>query len=826
MAGIRRAGLCALQAVLLAFCAPGFAHPQSCIDYESYFHWISSADIPSPTWYASSLAVAGNLLCIMDQYGLVVNDVTDPKAPRYVGRNNMGPGIMTAAGSFAYVVSEPARTVLSVIDLANPSAPAIRGSAQLPEECTALAILGSHLFAACGSTLQSIDVTDPSRPTIAGFGNTLGRTTDITARDSLAFLTHANIFPWRLEVIDISDPLHPQRIGRFANAPPTDIEVLGNYVYMLTSIGLHVIDVSDPRAPFLATHLGVEAWRLAVAGDTAYLISYQGVILVDIENPAQPHVIGRAGVIGPATHIVAAGRNLYVAVSESFPRSVFGIEIFDIASRRLPPVVARIPGPAYSVSTAGDLLFCRLGGSLPYARVSLFDITDASVPQALGTIDLPTYPSAVAMIGNVACFADGPAGIQLNDLTNRDAPRYLKRIATPGEASDVAALGTHAYVTDTASGVWIVDVSDPGDVRVDTIIAVPSAAIEIAQNRAYVGGPNDVLVLNLANPVAPTVMGRVPVGGPFAVSETMLASANEAGWVSLFDVSEPGAPAFLGQVRTPHPEIPYVTLIPRIAMTSRHVYVSGFEVGMHVVDISDPRSPMVVGEFGPPESHDSFYGIAIAGEHVFLAERDGVTIVPAACGTATPVLLHDLEAEAIADGVRLHWMGDTTGRALFEIRRARGSQPDDGEYRTLDNVEISSDGPIHEALDRDVEPATTYSYRIAAQFASGEHAEIGPVIVTTRELHFGLRLLGPSPMRDHTSLGLELPRAMPIDLGLYDVAGRLVRRLACCGTLPAGRHVVTWDGHDTNGRRVASGVYLAALQSGKNVTIQRIAVMR
>jgi hypothetical protein len=821
--GIRRTGLCVLQAALLALVAPGFAHPQSCIDYAGHFHWISSVDVPG---YKTSLAVAGNLLCSMDHDGLAVIDVTDPRAPRYAGRNNVGRGIMTAAGSFAYVASG---TVLSVIDLADLPALAIRGSTALPQECSALTILGSHLFAACGSTLQSIDVTDPSHPTIVGFGSTRGPAVDMAAQDSLVFLLHADILQGH-EVIDVSDPLHPESLGRFYGTPATDIEVLGGHAYVLTNTALLVIDVSDPRAPILTGSVGVQAGRLAVAGHTAYLSGRQWpgiVIMVDVESPALPRIIGQSRIPVAANHIVAAGTNLYVEVSFSIDMSeIFAIEIFDIAAPEPPPIIARILIPACDVSTAGDLLFCMLNSQLPYAQVSLFDITDASAPRALGIIDLPVRPNAVAMTGNIACFADGPAGIEIYDLTNRDAPRHLQRIFTPGEANDVAVLGTHAYVMDSSSGMWIVDVANPGAARVDTIIQVPrgSTSIEIAHGRAYIGtGQDGVLVFDLANPVAPTVLGSVPARGPFAVSETMLASVDGSGTFSLYDVSDPGASAFLGAVQTPYLELPYTTFELTLAMTARHVYAIGGNLGMHVVDISNPRSPRVVGEFDPLGSDN---GLAIAGGRVFLAGCDAVSILPAACETTTPVLLHDLEAEAMPDGVRLHWIGDTTNRARFAITRSRGSQPDDGEYHTLENVGIWSDGVIHAALDRDVEPATTYSYRIAAQFASGEYAEIGPVVVTTRELRFGLQLLGPSPMHDHTALGLDLPLEMPVDLSVYDVAGRLVRCLRCCGTLPAGRHIVTWDGHNTNGRRVANGVYLAALQSGKSITIQRIPVVR
>jgi len=52
-----------------------------------------------------------------------------------------------------------------------------------------------------------------------------------------------------------------------------------------------------------------------------------------------------------------------------------------------------------------------------------------------------------------------------------------------------------------------------------------------------------------------------------------------------------------------------------------------------------------------------------------------------------------------------------------------------------------------------------------------------------------------------------------VDLSLFDVQGRRVRRLAA-GRQVAGRMLSMWDGRDERGQRVASGLYLVRLQIG------------
>lgn len=64
-----------------------------------------------------------------------------------------------------------------------------------------------------------------------------------------------------------------------------------------------------------------------------------------------------------------------------------------------------------------------------------------------------------------------------------------------------------------------------------------------------------------------------------------------------------------------------------------------------------------------------------------------------------------------------------------------------------------------------------------------------------------------------------------VDLSIYDVSGRRVRSLLRM-QFPAGIHTQVWDGLDTNGRRVASGIYLAKLRAGDRVFTQKLVLAK
>jgi hypothetical protein len=86
----------------------------------------------------------------------------------------------------------------------------------------------------------------------------------------------------------------------------------------------------------------------------------------------------------------------------------------------------------------------------------------------------------------------------------------------------------------------------------------------------------------------------------------------------------------------------------------------------------------------------------------------------------------------------------------------------------------------------------------------------------------GLRVQSaPNPFHPSTVISMDLPSAGATHVEIYDLQGRLVKRLVNTW-LPAGRHAVTWDGTDTQGRRAAAGVYFSRVAAAGRTTGQRL----
>jgi cytochrome c peroxidase len=71
----------------------------------------------------------------------------------------------------------------------------------------------------------------------------------------------------------------------------------------------------------------------------------------------------------------------------------------------------------------------------------------------------------------------------------------------------------------------------------------------------------------------------------------------------------------------------------------------------------------------------------------------------------------------------------------------------------------------------------------------------------------------PNPFRDRNTVRFDLPRATRAELRVYDVRGRLVRRLVSAGSAMPGVYSVVWDGRDDRGREAPAGVYFYRLDT-------------
>jgi hypothetical protein len=178
-------------------------------------------------------------------------------------------------------------------------------------------------------------------------------------------------------------------------------------------------------------------------------------------------------------------------------------------------------------------------------------------------------------------------------------------------------------------------------------------------------------------------------------------------------------------------------------------------------------------------------------------------------------MFSDLEAARGPDGVHVRARLGSPAEAVV-LWRAEGS--DFGRAEVFHRA-ASLPAGAWEHVDRSARPEMSYTYRIEMS-AGGERVESVPLFVPESGAH-GIRLQlasrspGPGPLK--LSFALAGPGVVQLDV--YDVAGRLVRRLHR-GPV-AGSQVLEWDGFDAAGAPAAPGLYFVRLESGGQTAATR-----
>jgi hypothetical protein len=83
----------------------------------------------------------------------------------------------------------------------------------------------------------------------------------------------------------------------------------------------------------------------------------------------------------------------------------------------------------------------------------------------------------------------------------------------------------------------------------------------------------------------------------------------------------------------------------------------------------------------------------------------------------------------------------------------------------------------------------------------------------------------PNPFNPTTSISFGLPAKSQVRLDVYNVLGQKVRSLVD-GDMPAGYHSVTFDGTDSSGRPVASGIYFYRLTTDTFTQSRKMILMK
>jgi hypothetical protein len=115
-------------------------------------------------------------------------------------------------------------------------------------------------------------------------------------------------------------------------------------------------------------------------------------------------------------------------------------------------------------------------------------------------------------------------------------------------------------------------------------------AVAVSGNTAFYGESSGLVAVNVANPSAPVVLGRVPLPGKISgieVAGSYAYVANSSCGLQIVDVSIPSSMRLVGYVDTP-------SWASGVTLQDQYAYVADGYSGLQIVDVSDPRRPLIV----------------------------------------------------------------------------------------------------------------------------------------------------------------------------------------------------------------------------------------
>ena len=287
----------------------------------------------STSGYASSLFVSGKYAYVAEgSSGLEIIDISNPYSPFLVGTNTTYEVYdIHISGKYAYLAAYNSGVV--IFDISNPASPSPVGVYSFGNTLS-IHVSGRYAYAGHrifphGGRLSIIDISNPLSPLLVGTYSGTRPPSGIDISGKYAYIAAEKD---GLEIIDISNPSSPSYVGSFNEYPGAsyssyDVQVSGNYAYLASIEGedgggyLNVIDISDPSNPkrvgyyYANDYFSGFATSVFVSGKHAYLAEGgTGLLILDINGTETPTL--NAGNIWTSdltvVDSVGVGNNMYV----------------------------------------------------------------------------------------------------------------------------------------------------------------------------------------------------------------------------------------------------------------------------------------------------------------------------------------------------------------------------------------------------------------------------------------------------------------------------------------------------------------------------------
>lgn len=687
---------------------------------------------------------------------------------------------------------------------------------------------------------------------------------------------------WGLEIFTLIEPTKPTHVGEIATpGQARAVAVDGETAYIADgAAGVHVIDIAVPTDPSITKTIRgfTDASQVHITDEHLYALDRDRGMLAfnlrDVHNVLTPQ---------PRRFFRTAGTPLNVTIYEDtvyFSDDRHGLFILDpspfgdFVVRSTVPILAT----AYQIAQVGNASYAYVASG----NLTLVDVTDPQNPQTGLRLNTPGFATGIQFQDNIVYLTDQQAGLHIIDARNPQQPQRLSSQPTFGNAKHVALRDTLAYIADGKGGIQTIDISQPkspkwlhryafGDraygldvvkagvdtrtiyvangtgglktlefttpyqgtmteslsfstnprISGDSLEAARCTKIRVRDGYGFAGVETGIFVVDLT---ANTIVAHVPTD--VAVSDIALHGDYVylcAGSLIVIDSRVPQQSRIVA--RRDMPGSAY-----RVALdvdSPTHAYVAALEGGLYIFDITDPATPRPVGSY-PTQGNAT--GVALKGKRVYLLDsgvgvaalditepnkpeldgiyRDDTILIDAQVGGDLLYLL-DSESVQVIDTRAL----TTTSAPLYRNRELQFPS----ELKLVDGVLYITD--LYQLRTFRVHPEG-YSLAVEELTPSDwKPTPLKPTSINRLNQNF------PNPFNPETWIPYQLASDAKVGLHIYDTQGRRIYSQTL-GYQKAGSHTAYWDGRNTAGEPVASGVYFYSLEAGSFQATRKMLIQR
>lgn len=453
---------------------------------------------------ARDVFASGNILCVADgQAGLQIVDIADPTNPRLtqtVDLEGAGASGVSITGEMVFVTAGD----LWIFNISKPDDPKLIKKIETSGRSSKVSSAGNKAVVSNQYLgMEIIDFTDSSQPYLYGDIMASGYVSGVFVQGDRVLATN---YRAGLQIIDVAKSVPSDGVGRLDTPGScSQVAVMDSDIACVGDSGvLRVIDIHDPFSPVELGHVKLgNIQDIAASGKIAYIADWtMGLAVVDVSDPASPFIIGSSDVEGLAFGVDVVDDLAYVATSGGN-----GIEIFDIGNSDNIRLVGALSG-YYSdglvvgnkVVVQGDFAYMTGSGPIGWlgyqSGLMVIDVSDPSSPQFAGIAgfgdDQNILSWGLAVKNNIAYAAyanAGNGGLKIIHAGTPSNPVEIAEIEFSGEPWDVAVSKNMAYVANSNNGIEIIDIRSPTSPLKINTMKTPGMpfAIDAMGEKLYVG---------------------------------------------------------------------------------------------------------------------------------------------------------------------------------------------------------------------------------------------------------------------------------------------------------------------------------------------------